>query len=328
MPEAALTINELLGGDEVRARLQSTLRSAVGGAPGVGVVSRLDLHAVMEEAQKGLASVLNVTLNDILASAWTTVGRLRAAADPTLHKPDETILVPLLEHTVHSKQEPVLEFTYNGRRVFSLSSSVELVLRLAGVVLCVRDGRIREIVSGTCSATASLSVASVKVAERTTREIRLPLRVHLGSGVPIIGRQPRGSLLPEPRKLSAPATPLRVVAGFLDVAAAMLILAVITAAESLPPNRVVAGGILLWWATQLLPLITRATPGMLIVGLRVVDQSGGDASFPEVMFRPIMLLASILTLRLRPNAQGLFMHDRVSNTRIVTDQISDMVVSR
>jgi uncharacterized RDD family membrane protein YckC len=328
MSEAALTLNELLGGDEIRARLQATLRTAVGGARGVGAISPLDLNPIMGEAQKALASELNVTLNDILGSAWTTIGKLRSAADPTLHKPDETVLVPLLEHTVRSKQEPVLEFTYNGSRAFSLSFSVELVLRLVGVVLRVRGGRIREIASGTCTATASLSVVDVKVAERTTREIRLPLRVHLGSGIPIIGPHPRGSPKFAAKRLPSPPTPLRVVAGLLDVAAAMLILAVITAAVSLPPNQVVAGGILLWWITQLLPLITGATPGMLIVGLRVVDQSGADVSFREVLFRPIILLASIVTLHLRPDSRGLFMHDRVSNSRVVTDPISDMVVSR
>jgi uncharacterized RDD family membrane protein YckC len=327
MSEADLTLNELLGGDEIRAKLRTAMRAAVGSAQVAALLSPQDLRPIMDEAQQALTSALNVTLNDILASAWSTVGKLREAADPGRHKPDETVVVPLIEHTVRSKQEPVLEFTYNGATVFTLSFTVELMLRLTGVVLRVRGGRIRDIASGTCSAAAALSLAGVKLIERTTREIMLPVRIHLGSGIPIIGPQRQSLQTPATLELPAAAVSLRVVAGILDVVIAMLILAPVSAALLLPLEQIIPIGILLWWITQLLPIVIDATPGMLMVGLRLTGPSGTSISMTQMMFRTTMLLATIITLRLRPDSQGLFMHDRVTDSRVVNEEATNIVAS-
>jgi hypothetical protein len=196
MPEGSLTLKELLWGEEIADRLNAILPTAIGSSGSLAAVTRSELRPVMDEAQRALGSMLDISLGDILTSAWVTSGKLREAADPARHKPDEIIRVPLLEHTIRSKQEPVLEFTLNGHRAFSVKFTIELELRLAGVVLRVWDSRIHEIVSGSCNAVARLSVAEAKLAERTTREIMLPARIHLGSGTPIPVPQRRANVLP------------------------------------------------------------------------------------------------------------------------------------
>ena len=326
MPEGELTLKELLGGDAVGARLQSTIRSAVGHAQALAGFNPLDLQPITTEAQRALASVLDVSLGDILESAWATAGKLREAADPARHKPDETVIVPMVEHTVRSKQEPVLEFTCDGRPVFSLSLSIELVLRLAGVVLRVRGGRIRDIASGTCSASAALSVAGVKLIERSTREIMLPMRVHLGRGIgiPELRRRTMKQTPPDPTWTEVPMS-RRLVAGLLDVAIVLLTLGVLTGALLLPPDQVIVTGILLWWATQLLPVVAGATPGMLMMGLRLTDEAGGTIAVPGLLFRAIMLLAAVVTFRFRPDASGLLPHDRISKTRVVNELANEPV---
>ena len=280
MSEAVLTVKELLGGDEIGARLQSTIRTAVGRAQSLAMSGPLDLHPIANEAQRALASVLDISLGDILASAWATAGKLREAADPARHKPDETVLVPMLEHTVRSKQEPVLEFTCDGRKVFTLSVTVELVLRLMGVVLCVRGGRIREIASGTCSASATLSVAGVELAERTTPEIMLPMRVHLGSGIPIPKLQRRANETPLASQRPEVPTSRRIVAGLLDVATVLMILGILTAALLLPSDQIIAMGILLWWTTQLLPIVVGGDAWNVADGL-AIDRSGRWRHLPR-----------------------------------------------
>jgi hypothetical protein len=197
MPEGSLTIKDLLWGDEITGPLRAILLSAIGSSGSLAEATRSELRPIMDEAQRALASLLDIGLGDILTSAWVTSGKLREAADPSRHKPDEIVRVPLLEHTVRSKQEPVLDFTLNGRRVFSVKFTIELELRLAGVVLRVWDSRIREIASGSGNAVARLSVAGAKLAERTTRDIMLPLRIHLGPGIPIPVPQRRANELVE-----------------------------------------------------------------------------------------------------------------------------------
>jgi len=121
-------------------------------------------------------------------------------------------------------------------------------------------------------------------------------------------------LLPAP---PAAPSPLRIVAGLLDLVAVMLLLAALTAELLVPLELVIVAGVSLWGITQLLPLVTKATPGMLMMGLRLTDPSGGSIGLRVLLLRTVMLISAIITLRFRSDAEGLFMHDRVSRSRVV-----------
>jgi serine/threonine protein kinase len=119
-----------------------------------------------------------------------------------------------------------------------------------------------------------------------------------------------------PARPAAPS-PLRIAAGLLDVAAVMLLVAVLTAELLVPLELIIVTGVMLWGIIQLLPLVTRATPGMLVMGLRLTDQSGGAIRLSALLFRAVMLIAALITLRLRSDAEGLFVHDRMTRSRVV-----------
>jgi len=55
----------------------------------------------------------------------------------------------------------------------------------------------------------------------------------------------------------------------------------------------------------------------LVMGLRLTDPNGGAIGLRVLLFRTLMLISAIITLRFRSDAEGLFMHDRVSRTRVV-----------
>jgi hypothetical protein len=170
-------------GEHVDAKLHTNLLMAM--SRDALAFARLAPRPVMDEALHVLESILDKGLGDILTSAWVTCPSLQEAADPARHGPDEVILVPLLEHTVSSKQEPAIDFTCGGVQVGSLKFAVALDLQLSGVVLRVKASRIHEIASGTCDADAKLSVADIELAERKTPKIALPLSIQLGAGIPI-----------------------------------------------------------------------------------------------------------------------------------------------
>jgi hypothetical protein len=183
MPKAVMTLKELLWGEEASANLHSSLKAAMLGNPALTEAALL--RPMMDEAHQALASALNISLGDILTSAWVKAGKLQEAADPKHHTPDELVLVPLLEHTIRSKQEPALDFTVNGQQAASLKFTVELTVQLSGVILRIRASRIREVSAGKATATATLSIGEVKLAERKTQDIALPLCIKLGDGIPI-----------------------------------------------------------------------------------------------------------------------------------------------
>jgi hypothetical protein len=183
MPEAVMSLKELLWGEEVTANLHSSLKAAMLGNPALTEAALL--RPMMDEAHQELASAFNISLGDILTSAWVKAGKVQEAADPKLHAPEELVLVPLLEHTIRSKQEPALDFTVNGQQAASLKFTVELTVQLSGVILRIRASRIREVSAGKATATATLSIGEVKLAERKTQDIALPLCIKLGDGIPI-----------------------------------------------------------------------------------------------------------------------------------------------
>jgi len=110
---------------------------------------------------------------------------------------------------------------------------------------------------------------------------------------------------------------LRIVAGLLDVVTTLLFLAALTASFRVDPEQIVVAGLLIWWGTQLLPRITRATPGMLAVRLRLIDQRGEAVALKSLLLRAVMLIAALLMFRFKSDSQGLLMHDRISNSRVV-----------
>ena len=128
-----------------------------------------------------------------------------------------------------------------------------------------------------------------------------------------------------PRRLERPAVPVtwRIVAGLLDIVMAMLFLAAVTEAWVLPPEQIIVTGVLLWLVTQLLPLVTGGTPGMLAIGLRLTNQSGGAITLRALLLRTVMLIATIITLRFRSDSKGLLMHDRVSGSRVALHRSDD-----
>jgi hypothetical protein len=183
MPDDIMTLKELLDADEVTADLYSPLVAAM--RSNEALADTALLRPMMAEARRALAEALNISLGDILTSAWIKAGEVQKAADPMHHPPDELVQVRLLEHTIRYRQEPELDLTLNGKKVHSLKFTVELAVQLSGVILSIRASRIREVEGGKGAATATLSIGEAKLAERTTPDIALPLCIKLGEGIPI-----------------------------------------------------------------------------------------------------------------------------------------------
>jgi uncharacterized RDD family membrane protein YckC len=122
-----------------------------------------------------------------------------------------------------------------------------------------------------------------------------------------------------PQKIQWIAAPqaLRIVAGLLDAAAVVTALAATTAVSLIRPDQVVVTGILLWWLTQLLPLASGTTPGMLLTDLCVIEGNGAKAGLRALLVRALMLILMLATFQYRANAAGLLLHDRLSRSRVV-----------
>ena len=83
------------------------------------------------------------------------------------------------------RQQPSVDLLVREMRLATLHVELALEFTVRGLAATVRGGRLVALTGGSCTVTATLALEQRKVAERKG-EIRLPLLVHVGSGIPLL----------------------------------------------------------------------------------------------------------------------------------------------
>jgi hypothetical protein len=141
--------------------------------------------AACGEIMKKVEDLLDPDIPGILAAAWNKYRLLRKYLDRDTYPPHKTVLVSLAEHTVTSEHRPSIEIMINDRLVGKVDFQVTVSLVFEGLTLKIRDGRIMEIRTGSCTGKGSISCENCMLIERETAPFPLPGEVKLGNGVPI-----------------------------------------------------------------------------------------------------------------------------------------------
>ena len=150
--------------------------------------------------------LLNIRITDIMVSAWNKYGVLRKYADKEKYPPNETILVPLAEHTIKSDHQPFIEILKNDRCVAKIEFTVNIVLKLEGIILKLQDGKIKEIRTGDIKGEGTVKYGGFVILNKDAGSLSLPGTIDLGEGVSI--------QVPSPSRIEAP-TPRAAEAGAL-----------------------------------------------------------------------------------------------------------------
>ncbi len=148
--------------------------------------AKVPWESVVEEVGEQIGKLSDIGLDDILLRAWAKYRHLRQYRDAEKYPPDETILVPLAEHSVTSTHKPYVEILVGERRVGRITFEIQLKLDLEGVVLKVRDGKIWEVKSGRCRGEGRITVGAATLIEKETPLIDLPgvIKVPKGFEIP------------------------------------------------------------------------------------------------------------------------------------------------
>ena len=173
----ATTVSDRLGkslaagpeADEIKAALAKA-------APG------LPLDTLRDGIGKAVQDALDVPVADILIGTWQRARDLRAALETTGKSAGATVLVPLLGHTITSKHRPYVDIVVEGVTLAHLIFTVKAELRLDGVVLRVRRGRITDILAGTVKVKGTLKFGDVVLAEKALAPISIPGSLTLRPG--------------------------------------------------------------------------------------------------------------------------------------------------
>ena len=145
--------------------------SDVGRATGlVDVDRRVMTNTVADK----LKDALDVSINKILLSAWSQHRDLVNDLERSRGLKDETILVPLADHTIRSTHHPSVEVMVNDRRVAAFKFNANLMMRIQKAVLKVEAGEVVGVESGAWNGIGQLKCGPVTLVEHETKEFALP----------------------------------------------------------------------------------------------------------------------------------------------------------
>ena len=191
MTTATRTLRDFfaLADDDQVAQRVSALASSPAVAPLAGKVSAAAGPACWQQALSDVAcaipGLLQVDVSSVLVEAWKQDGELGRFTDPHQYAPDETILVELTTHVVSSQHKPYLDLFVKDRVCGRLDFRVEIALRLEGVVLTIKDGKIWQATTGSCTASGRIACAGQKLSARESAPMQLQRPLVFDRPIPI-----------------------------------------------------------------------------------------------------------------------------------------------
>jgi len=131
-----------------------------------------------------LNKALDLEIGDILGWAWRKRQEIIQYRDKE-NPPAGSHKVPLVEHTVVSKHSPTFQVKINEQKLPSIKIDITLKLKLKGMILLIRDGKIMEAQTGTCMGEGSIAYAGLTFMEKKTAPFTLPGHIPFDQGLPI-----------------------------------------------------------------------------------------------------------------------------------------------
>jgi hypothetical protein len=161
-------------GANALAPLASLLRGPLSVVPGA-----------LADISKALWNLLDIRISEVLVKAWNEAGILKKYLDPDEYKPEEEVLVELVQHKIQSEHHPRLDILVNEQKEFEIVIDVKLELSVDGMVLKIQDAKIKELKTGWCEAKCGVAYKELILFERDTGKLELPGSIVFGKGIPI-----------------------------------------------------------------------------------------------------------------------------------------------
>jgi hypothetical protein len=188
MAEGQITLNDFFSTDQViDEQLDKLEKSEHFTTLKEKVFKTVSLPAGMYKLLiRQVSDLLNINIMEILAGGWSKYSEFLQYLDKDQYPPDETVYVPLIEHTLTSKHSPSLQPVINEKSLGKIEFDVNLEFLLKGAILKIRDGRIMGAKIGTVEGKGDVQYDGFKLFEAESQPIGLPVNIDLNPGIPII----------------------------------------------------------------------------------------------------------------------------------------------
>lgn len=130
--------------------------------------------------QREVDKLLDLSVDKVLLDGWTTLERFKTCLEESKAKPEDAFFQDLDDHKISSTHKPCIELRYGQVKVADLAFSVELALKLKGLRLELRGGRVVRATAGVCTASAKLSLHDQVLVDRKTPEFAFPALIQFG----------------------------------------------------------------------------------------------------------------------------------------------------
>ncbi len=151
----------------------SDLREKLGQA-----TQNLPWPGAFDLTMKSLGKLLEKTcLYDIMADAWREDEEFGELSDPEQYPPDETILVPLADHTIRSEHHPYLEIMLDQKILGRIEVKIELTLNIKGFILEINQGELQSVQTGALNGDGRIFCEGIQLLRRDTGEVQLPGKI-------------------------------------------------------------------------------------------------------------------------------------------------------
>lgn len=138
-----------------------------------------------EEILKQLSDLLDIDIRAILLSVWGKSEEFQKYLDAHNYPPDETVLVPLAEHTITSEHNPSLKSFIDKVPIGNMTFHINVELTLKGVIAKIQNGKLWGGSIGSCSGKGAITFGNEHILEKESQPISMPGSIDLSDGIPI-----------------------------------------------------------------------------------------------------------------------------------------------
>jgi len=143
---------------------------------------------IVDEVKSEIESLLDIGLPEVLAKAWNTEGMLVKYLDKEKYPPEETVVVPLVKHSIKSTHHPYVEVMIDDAAIGKVHLDIAIEMMLEGFNLKIQNGMIKAIATGVCKAKGSIGIEGTTLMEKQMKPIALPGIIALKDGIEITSK--------------------------------------------------------------------------------------------------------------------------------------------
>ena len=121
--------------------------------------------------------LMDLSVEKVLFDGWMTLERFKKCVEESKAHPDDAFFQDLDDHKIASTHKPRIELRYGAVKIADLDFEMELALKVKGVRLEVRGGRVVCATAGIFAASAKLSLHDQVLLEKGTPEFSAPTKI-------------------------------------------------------------------------------------------------------------------------------------------------------